>query len=140
MEIKTLLRANWDRSLAVILVLAGIVMLIIGWFDVSGTGLVAEQNPYLMSGGLGGIAMLIVGCTTWLSSDLQDEWRRLDAIEERLEKVAEAPLDHDNDATGELGVRGPSRTPRTRDAVAANGSASKRKASRTPRPRTQSSE
>lgn len=89
MEIKNFLRANWDRALAVALVVAGVIALIIGWFGVSGTGLVAEQNPYLISAGLGGIALLIVGCTMWLSSDLQDEWRRMDAIEEQLLKLGE---------------------------------------------------
>jgi hypothetical protein len=89
MEMKNFLRANWDRALAVALVVAGIIALIIGWFGVSGTGLVAEQNPYLISAGLGGIALLIIGCTTWLSSDLQDEWRRMDAIEEQLKKLGD---------------------------------------------------
>ena len=89
MEMKNFLRANWDRAMAVALVVAGIIALIIGWFGVSGTGLVAEQNPYLISAGLGGIALLIIGCTTWLSSDLQDEWRRMDAIEEQLKKLGD---------------------------------------------------
>ena len=84
MELKTFVRANWDRLLAVGLVLVGILALIIGWFGVSGTGLAAEQNPYLISGGVAGIAMIAIGCTVWLSADLQDEWRRLDALEERL--------------------------------------------------------
>ena len=90
MEMKTFLRANWDRALAVALVLAGVVMLVVGWFGVSGTGLVAEQNPYLISAGLGGVAAIAIGCTLWMSADLQDEWRRLDAIEERLERLASA--------------------------------------------------
>ena len=89
MEIKNFLRVNWDRALAVALVVAGIIALVIGWFGVSGTGLVAEQNPYLISAGLGGIALLIIGCTMWLSSDLQDEWRRMDAIEEQLKKLGD---------------------------------------------------
>ena len=90
MEMKTFLRANWDRVLAVILVIAGVVMLIVGWFGVSGTGLVAEQNPYLISAGLGGIAVIAVGCTMWMSADLQDEWRRLDGLEEKLDRLVTA--------------------------------------------------
>lgn len=78
------LRANWDRALGAALVLAGVVALVVGWLGISGTGLAAEQNPYLISGGLGGIALVGIGCTLWLSADLQDEWRRLDALEERL--------------------------------------------------------
>lgn len=88
MEIKTFLRANWDRTLAVLLAIAGVVLLVVGWFGVSGTGLVAEQNPYLISAGLGGVALLALGCTTWLSADIQDEWRRLDHIEEHLATLA----------------------------------------------------
>ena len=90
MEMKMFLRANWDRVLAVILVIAGVVMLIVGWFGVSGTGLVAEQNPYLISAGLGGIAVIAIGCTMWMSADLQDEWRRLDGLEERLDRLVSA--------------------------------------------------
>ena len=102
MEMKKFLLANWDRALAVALIVAGVAVLIVGWFGVSGTGLVAEQNPYLISAGLGGIALLIVGCTVWLSSDLQDEWRRMDAIEGHLERIGMSPAVHDqNEPTPE---------------------------------------
>jgi hypothetical protein len=96
---KMLLRANWDRVLAVTLVLAGMVALIVGWVGVSGTGLAAEQNPYLISGGLGGIALIVVGSTIWVSADLQDEWRRLDALEERLGELASATARGSVDST-----------------------------------------
>jgi hypothetical protein len=88
MEMKAFLRANWDRAAAGGMVILGLVALVIGWFGVSGTGLVAEQNPYLISGGLFGIALIGIGCTVWLSADLQDEWRRLDALEETLSRLA----------------------------------------------------
>jgi len=84
MEMKSFVRANLDRVVAVVLVVVGLIALIVGWIGVSGTGLAAEQLPYLISGGLGGIALIAVGCTVWVSADLQDEWRRLDALEERL--------------------------------------------------------
>lgn len=84
MEMKTFLRLNWDRALAMTLVLMGLLALTLGWVGVSGTGLAAEQNPYLISGGLAGVALITLGCTLWVSADLQDEWRRLDALEERL--------------------------------------------------------
>jgi hypothetical protein len=90
MEMKTFLRANLDRVVAVVLVVAGVLALIVGWVGVSGTGLAAEQLPYLISGGLGGIGMIAVGCTMWVSADLQDEWRRLDALEERLGELRKA--------------------------------------------------
>lgn len=83
---KSFLRANWDRALAVGLVVLGVIALVIGWIGVSGTGLSAEQEPYLISGGLGGVALIAVGCTLWMSADMQDEWRRLDSLEELVER------------------------------------------------------
>jgi hypothetical protein len=84
MEMKSFVRANLDRVLAAGLVVAGLIALLVGWIGISGSGLAAEQLPYLISGGLGGIALIAIGCTMWVSADLQDEWRRLDALEERL--------------------------------------------------------
>jgi len=110
MEMKEFLRANWDRALAVALVVVGVVALIIGWFGVSGTGLAAEQNPYLISGGLGGLALIAIGCTVWQSADLQDEWRRLDAIEERLAELTSASPDDPSTA----GANGEDKRPSTR--------------------------
>src|SRR5207248_6814988 len=67
MEVKTFLRSQWDRVAACCLVILGAPALVLGWFGVSGTGLAAEQNPYLISGGLVGLALIGVGCTLWLS-------------------------------------------------------------------------
>ena len=87
MELKRFVRVNWDRVTAAGLVLLGAIALILGWWGASGTGIAAEQNPYLISGGLVGLALIGIGCTVWLSADLQDEWRRLDAVEERLAQL-----------------------------------------------------
>lgn len=92
MDLKTFLRANWDRATGCALVGFGAVALVMGWIGVSGTGLAAEQNPYLISGGLGGVALMALGCTVWLSADLQDEWRRLDDLDRRLAAMANDPL------------------------------------------------
>ena len=111
MEMKSFLRANLDRVIAVALALVGLLAIIIGWFGVSGTGLAAEQLPYVISGGIGGIALIALGCTAWLSADLQDEWRRLDAIEERLEAIdptpaaSDAPEAEASSANGEASAR-----------------------------------
>ena len=50
----------------------------------SGSPYAAAQLPYIISGGIGGIFLLGVGATLWLSADLRDEWRKLDCIEEAL--------------------------------------------------------
>lgn len=84
MDIRKWLRLEWDRALAVVLVLAGVGALIAGWVGVSGSAYAAGQLPYIISGGIGGIFLLGVGATLWLSADLRDEWRKLDRIEEAL--------------------------------------------------------
>jgi hypothetical protein len=77
-------RAQWDRVGAVLAVLGGLVALLLGWIGVSGSAYPAAQLPYIVSGGLLGIFLLGVGATLWLSADVQDEWRKLDRLEEAL--------------------------------------------------------
>jgi hypothetical protein len=81
---KSLLRLNGDRVLAVALVVLGVVVLVIGWFGISGKALAVQQLPYLISGGLGGVVLVAVGCTLAISADLQDEWRQMERVEQRL--------------------------------------------------------
>jgi hypothetical protein len=57
------------------------VALIIGWIGVSGSGYPAEQNAYIISGGIGGMFLLGLGGSMWVSADLRDEWRKLDRLE-----------------------------------------------------------
>ena len=80
------LQLQWDRTAAWVLVAAGAIALIVGWVGVSSTAYSAEQLPYIISGGIGGIFLLGVGATLWLSADLRDEWRKLDRIEEALQQ------------------------------------------------------
>lgn len=88
---KTLLRAQWDRIAGALLVVAGGVALLLGWVGASGTSQTYEQIPFVVSGGLVGIALVIVGAACWLSADLRDEWRKLHRIETRLEMLADVP-------------------------------------------------
>lgn len=86
-------RAQWDRVLAAVAVLAGAILLLVGWIGVSGTGFVSEQLPYIASEGLGGVFLLGLGGMLWLSADLRDEWRELRAIRKRLDEAATAGFD-----------------------------------------------
>ncbi|HZQ78497.1 MAG TPA: hypothetical protein VFE55_14270 [Acidimicrobiia bacterium] len=76
----TLLRAQWDRILGVGLVLAGAMLLLAGWFGVSGASTTKDQLSYLASGGLGGLFCLGAGIGLLISANLADEWRKLDAL------------------------------------------------------------
>lgn len=77
MEFLSLVRVQWDRSLAVVAAIAGAVALLIGWIGTSGTEHVAEQLPYIVSAGLTGIFLLGVAAVLWITADLRDEWREL---------------------------------------------------------------
>jgi hypothetical protein len=78
------LKAQWDRAGALVLLIAGIVTLILGWVGISGTSFTAEQLPYIISGGIASLFLMGVGGVMWLSADLRDEWRKLDGLERAL--------------------------------------------------------
>jgi hypothetical protein len=81
MELRRWLRAQWDRVAGVVLSVGGVIALISGWYGVATQKLPAGQIPYVVSGGLIGIALIGLGATAWLSADLRDEWRKLDRLE-----------------------------------------------------------
>jgi hypothetical protein len=75
MEILSFVRAQWDRTGAVVVAVAGLVAILFGWIGVSTNGYIAEQLPYIASGGLLGLFLLGVGGVLWISADLRDDWR-----------------------------------------------------------------
>ncbi|MCU1692604.1 MAG: hypothetical protein JWM64_1695 [Frankiales bacterium] len=85
------LRVQWDRALAVVLLLSGLVLLLVGYRGVDDVPFASQQIPYVLSAGLGGVFLLGVSGTLWLSADLQDEWRKLDRLEKALERLPAAP-------------------------------------------------
>ena len=92
MDVVTFLRTQWDRVGAWVLVAVGLLALLLGWIGVSGQAYPAKQLPFMMSGGVGGVFLLGVGALFWLSSDLRDEWTKLDRIEEALVRLAGTEL------------------------------------------------
>jgi hypothetical protein len=81
------LKALWDRLLAIVLAVVALVVLLVGWKLISDTPFPAEQLPYMISAGIGGLALLGVAATVWLSADLRDEWHKLDRIDQRLGRL-----------------------------------------------------
>ena len=87
MKIVELCRNQWDRTAGVVLVVVGLVALVGGWIGASDAVLTFEQIPYLISGGLAGMSLIVLGSAVWLSADLRDEWRKLDSMEEAFREV-----------------------------------------------------
>lgn len=83
------LRRQWDRVAAWGCVVVGAMALLIGWMGISDTPFAAEQIPFVISGGIGGVFFLGVGAMLWISADLHDEWRKLDEIEAVLRQHLE---------------------------------------------------
>ncbi|MGQ0843749.1 MAG: hypothetical protein ACT4QF_06405 [Sporichthyaceae bacterium] len=83
MDIKAL-KSQWDRVLAVVLTISGAIALIAGILGVNDSIYLAEQTRYITAGGIGGLFLLGLGATLWISADLRDEWRKLDRIERAL--------------------------------------------------------
>jgi hypothetical protein len=83
-DVMKYLRNQWDRVGAWLCVIAGAIALLIGYLGVSATLDTGEQLPYVVSGGMFGLFLLGLGALLWLSADLRDEWRKLDAIDRHL--------------------------------------------------------
>lgn len=89
MDLFRWMRNQWDRTLAIGLGLGGVVAIYLGWRGVSDALIPSQQIPYLASGGILGLFLLGAGATLWLSSDLRDEWRKLDSLSDDIRAVGE---------------------------------------------------
>jgi hypothetical protein len=87
MKILQLLRNQWDRTAAVVLLLGGGLALLLGWVGVSSTVFTFKQIPFLISGGLVGVCLIVVAAAVWVSADLRDEWRKLDELQDTLLEI-----------------------------------------------------
>jgi len=70
---------NRDRALVVLggtTIVLGVLALVLGWYGASDTHVVFEQIPYLISGGLFGLALVFIGTFTyfayWLTSIVRE--------------------------------------------------------------------
>jgi hypothetical protein len=84
-----LLKLFWDRAAAVLCVVVAVVVLVSGWISLSAEAEAGDQIPYIMSGGIGGLFLLVIGATLWVSSDLRDEWRKLDALDQSVRQLSQ---------------------------------------------------
>jgi hypothetical protein len=65
----------------VVLTVAGGATLAGGWTGLDSASLLSDQIPWIVSGGLGGLALLAVGLHLFSSAGLAAERRRLERVE-----------------------------------------------------------
>ena len=104
MDLVKCIRNQWDRIGAWLCIAGGVVALIAGYVGVSGTLNTGEQLPYVVSGGMVGLFLLGLGALLWLSADLRDEWRKLDAIDRHLVEAGRLPQAELNNAAKSVSV------------------------------------
>jgi hypothetical protein len=85
----------WDSVrpvLGYVLVAAGLLALLLGWYGVSGESIVAKQLPYIASGGLLGVALVVLGARFMMIQDLRRDSNRLDRLETMVNELHAALL------------------------------------------------
>jgi hypothetical protein len=92
------LGAYWRTLVGWGAIVLGAVVMLIGWLGVSGETEVAKQLPYLISGGVGGLALVGGGVGFLVSEDLRSERNRIGRLESEVLEIrdlvrslAEAP-------------------------------------------------
>ncbi|MGH2784770.1 MAG: hypothetical protein ACRDJ1_05885 [Actinomycetota bacterium] len=70
-------RANARVLIAIGLLIVGIVIVLLGWYGAANTNILTEQVPYLISGGLLGMALIIVAAVVGSSASLERDNREL---------------------------------------------------------------
>jgi hypothetical protein len=102
-----------DRTLLVaggILAPVGILVIIIGWWGAAHSPFLFQQVPYLISGGLLGLALVILGSFLyfgyWLTQVVKEQRRQATAVVEAIERLERV-------AAGLAGSRTPARNGHT---------------------------
>jgi hypothetical protein len=87
-------RAFWqwveDRVrpyVAWVLIVLGAVSIFLAWYGVSGQSITAKQLPYLVSGGLTGLALIIVAAALLTTDGFRREVGRLEGVERKVDDL-----------------------------------------------------
>ncbi len=83
------LRAEWDRAAGVGFLVVGAICLAVGYSGVAGATYVPEALSFIASGGFFGLFLVAVGSTLLITAALHDEWRKLDRIEQAIDRLAQ---------------------------------------------------
>ena len=78
---------RWRAVVAWLLMLAGGVAILIGWYQVRDLPEVYLQMPYLISGGVGGAVLIGLGAALLITQDFRDDKQRLSALETKISEL-----------------------------------------------------
>jgi hypothetical protein len=70
-----------------ILVALGALAIFIGWYGASGQSLTAKQLPYLISGGLTGIGLIVIGAVFLGTDNVRRQIGRLEGVERKVDDL-----------------------------------------------------
>lgn len=80
-------------ALGAILIVGGLVAIVIGWWGAANTGFPFEQTPYLISGGLLGVALVFLGgfvyFAYWVTRLIRESRTQSDRASDLLDRIAE---------------------------------------------------
>jgi hypothetical protein len=82
--------ARLGGQLGVILCLLGFLVLFLGWNGAAGKNVIMAQFPFLISGGIAGLAIVVVGAALLIVQNAREDRARLEATLERLIAAVEA--------------------------------------------------
>ncbi|MDX6200420.1 MAG: hypothetical protein QOJ79_3571 [Actinomycetota bacterium] len=67
-------------KLALAIIFVGFVGILVGWNGTAGNLVLAAQIPYIVSGGLGGVALVIVGAALMVTQNARQDRQRLEGV------------------------------------------------------------
>jgi len=70
-----------------VLAALGALALFLGWYGVSGESLTAKQLPYLVSGGLTGIALVVVASAFLATEDVRRQLSQVDELRRKVDDL-----------------------------------------------------
>ncbi|HJT93877.1 MAG TPA: hypothetical protein VJ777_18430 [Mycobacterium sp.] len=91
---------DWRQALAGALLVAGLVAILVAWYGISGTLDPGEQMPYLISGGVGGAALIAFGVTLLVAYEHARDRAALDRLLDRIDQLERRLEERDANAPG----------------------------------------
>ena len=82
----------------------GLLVTLLGWIGVSGEAIVAKQIPYVVSGGIGGVLLAVIGAYFLGTEELRKDSGRLDRLEQKVDELHAALLQRADAPTTEVTV------------------------------------